>query len=151
MSPSKRRDEAAKILRLVEGSPLKAFELVERQLGVLVLRTQVMLSLSGIVVTVTGFSGRAIAETSDLARASIVLGVLVVLLAAGVAFGGVLRLRWLTEALTDDPIEMLVGGLELRDKKGRNLKAAIVLFVVGFTLYVIAIAQLLAAARPAQP
>ena len=39
--------------------------MVERQLSVLVLRTQVMLSLSGIVITVTGFSGRAIAQTSE--------------------------------------------------------------------------------------
>jgi len=45
------------------GDALRSYEIVERQLGVLVLRAQVMLSLSGIVITVTGFSGRAIAET----------------------------------------------------------------------------------------
>ena len=42
-----------------KGDAQKAFEIVERQLGVLILRTQVLLSLSGIVITVTGFSGRA--------------------------------------------------------------------------------------------
>ena len=64
-----------------------------------VLRTQVMLSLSGIVVTVTGFSGRAIAETSSLARSSIAAGILVVLASAAVAIWGVLRLSWLTQTI----------------------------------------------------
>src|SRR6185436_14830757 len=95
-------DEASLILALARGDALVAVQIVERQLGVLVLRTQVMLSLSGIVITVTGFSGRAIAQTSNLARLSVSAGILLVLLAASVAIGGVLRLRWLTQALEDD-------------------------------------------------
>ena len=62
--------EARNILALCSGDRLRAFEMVQGQLAVLVLRTQVMLSLSGIVITVTGFSGRAIAATSMLARSS---------------------------------------------------------------------------------
>jgi hypothetical protein len=61
------RKEAERILALAKGDTLKAYEMVERQLSVLVLRTQVILSLSGIVITVTGFSGRAIAQTSNAA------------------------------------------------------------------------------------
>src|SRR6185295_17199 len=97
------RNEAERILALAKGDTLRAFEIVERQLSVLVTRTQVLLSLSGIVITVTGFSGRAIAETSAAARISITAGILIVLLAAGAAIGGVLRLTWLTEAIVDDP------------------------------------------------
>jgi len=141
-------DEARRIFRLAGEDPLRAYEIVERQLAVLVLRTQVLLSLSGIVITVTGFSGRTIAQSGDVARMFIASGIVMVLLAAGVAIRGVLRLRWLTQELTEDPIATLTRALALRDQKSRALAIALVLFVMGFSLYVVAIAQLLWNARP---
>ena len=140
-------NEATRILRLA-GSEREAFHIIERQFGVLVLRTQVLLSLSGIVITVTGFSGRAIAQTSATARLCIALGIATVLLAAITAIAGVLRLRWLTELLMDDPHATILHGLRLRNTKSRYLSASSGLFVVGFALYVAAIVQLLLAARP---
>ncbi|MDB4964735.1 MAG: hypothetical protein JWN44_424 [Myxococcales bacterium] len=142
------REEAGAILQLARGDTLKAYEMVERQLSVLVLRTQVMLSLSGIVITVTGFSGRAVAQTSNLARWSIATGIFVVLAAAAAAIWGVLRLNWLTQTIHEDPLTMLARQIEIRDAKSRFLSAALVLFVIGFSLYCFAIAQLLIAARP---
>jgi hypothetical protein len=142
-----RSTEADRIVALVGGDRLRAFEIVERQLAVLVLRTQVMLSLSGIVITVTGFSGRAIAQTGALARYSIATGIFVVLAAAAVAIGGVLRLRWLTQEVTDDVRQTLVRAIEIRDRKSRFLSLALTLFIVGFGLYCFAIAQLLVAAK----
>lgn len=143
---SRRADEARAILELCGGDRLRAFEMVQSQLSVLVLRTQVMLSLSGIVITVTGFSGRAIAETSVLARASIVAGLVLVLAAAAVSVWGVLRLKWLTQTIAEDPLEMLRAAIAVRDRKSLFLKIALSLFVLGFTLYVVAVAQLLVAA-----
>lgn len=118
--------------------------MVESQLAVLVLRTQVVLSLSGIVITVTGFSGRAIAETSLLARICIISGLFLVLFAAAVGVGGVLRLKWLTQTIQDDILATLRAGIALRDRKSRSLRAALALFIAGFGLYCTAIAQLLA-------
>lgn len=138
-------DEARRILKLAGGEFARAFEIVERQLAVLVLRTQVMLSLAGIVVTVTGFSGRTIAQTSALARASVALGILLVLAAAATAIGGVLRLRWLTQELSDDEGATLLRMLAIRDQKSRLLKVALTLFVCGFGCYCLAIAQMLVA------
>ena len=112
------------------------------------LRAQVVLSLSGVVITVTGFSGRSIAETSHLARYCVSGGVLVVLAAAVVAIRGVLRLRWLSEDIDDEPVVTLLRGLEVRDQKSRNLRRALTIFVIGFGLYCVAIAQLLLAAQP---
>jgi hypothetical protein len=141
-------EEAKRILALASGDARAAFDIVERQMAVLVLRTQVLLSLSGIVVTVTGFSGRAIAETSEAARLSIAGGILVVLLAAAVAIAGVLRLTWVTQEIAPEPLETLVRAIRLRDRKARFLSAALGLFILGFGLYCVAIAQLLLAARP---
>ncbi len=139
-------EEEAKRLCAFTGSPLAAFEILEKQMGVLVLRTQVMLSLSGIVITVTGFSGKAVAETSTVARASIAAGLVVVLAAAIVAIGGVLRLRWLTQLLVeDDPLATVVRAIRVRDQKARMLSLSLALFVVGFSLYCFAVAQLIVA------
>ncbi len=138
--------EARNILDLCAGDRLRAFEMVQSQLGVLVLRTQVMLSLSGIVITVTGFSGRAIAQTSLLARASIVGGLFLVLAAAAVAVAGVLRLRWITQELGGEPLVVLERGIAIRNSKSRFLSVALTLFVTGFALYCVAVAQLLIAA-----
>lgn len=136
-------DEARRLLAFT-GDARAAFDLVERQMNVLVLRTQVMLSLSGIVITVTGFSGRAVAETGIAARASIAAGLILVLSAAAVAIGGVLRLRWLTQLLGDDDAHaMLVRAMTLRDQKARMLSISLRLFVIGFALYCFAVAQLI--------
>src|SRR5438477_2180683 len=138
---SARRREAEHVLQLCLNDHLRAYELVERQIGVLVVRAQVMLSLGGIVITVTGFSGRAIAETSELARICVALGILVVLAAAVVAIAGVLKLKWLSEEIDAEPIVTLLRILELRDRKSRNLRWALSLFVVVLALYCAAIAQ----------
>src|SRR6476619_6955886 len=116
------REEAELILQLAGGDTLRAYEMVERQLAVLVLRTQVMLSLSGIVITVTGFSGRAIAQTSVLARSCIAIGIFVVLAAAATAIGGVLRLSWLTTQIQERPIDTVISGLVIRHRKTRFLQ-----------------------------
>lgn len=137
-------DEARAILDLCNGDKLKAFDKVEGQLAVLVLRTQVMLSLSGIVITVTGFSGRAIADTGALARGCIIAGLFLVLGAAAVGVWGVLRLKWLTQTIQDDILVTLNAGIALRDRKSQSLKIALAMFVLGFTLYCLAVAQLLA-------
>jgi hypothetical protein len=143
---SENATEAERILALCGGDAQRAFAMVHDQLSVLVLRTQVMLSLSGIVITVTGFSGRAIAETGLLARTSIVAGLALVLSAAAVAVWGVLRLKWLTQAIEPDALATLRAALRIRDRKARFLAIALALFVLGFALYCFAVSQLLLAA-----
>ncbi len=141
-------DEVKRIMALTRGDTGRAYELVQSQFSVLVLRTQVMLSLSGIVITVTGFSGRAIAQTSELARNLVAVGILVVLGAAAVAIGGVLRLRWLTQELTDDLEQTLTRMLDIRDQKSRYLNVALLLFVSGFACYCVSIALMLLSTHP---
>jgi len=141
-------DEVKRIMTLTRGDPVKAYELVQSQLSILVLRTQVMLSLSGIVITVTGFSGRTIAQTSELARNLVASGIVIVLGAAGVAIGGVLRLKWLTQEMTDDTELTLTRMLVMRDQRARYLNTALLLFMVGFSCYCVSIALMLLATQP---
>jgi hypothetical protein len=140
--------EVRSILWLVNRDPLRAFQMIQSQLSVLVLRTQVMLSLSGIVITVTGFSGRSIAQTSQLARALVAAGIVIVLCAAATAIGGVLSLRWLTQELTEDVELTVTRMLAVRDAKSKFLSAALTLFVIGFACYCVAIALMLVSVAP---
>jgi len=71
-----------------------------------------------------------------------------VLAAAATAIGGVLRLRWLTQELSDDLAQTLARMLEIRDAKSRFLSAALLIFVVGFACYCVAIALMLVATQP---
>jgi hypothetical protein len=139
------REEAERILKFVSSNHFEALQVLERQLNVLVLRTQVLLSLCGIVITVTGFSGRAIAQTSLFARLSISIGIFVVLAAAATAIGGVLRIKWLTQVAAEDALQTLINAIGIREQKSRYLAVAQILFVLGFGLYCAAIAQLLMA------
>lgn len=136
------RSEAARILEFW-GDKVRALETVEKQLQILVVRTQVLLSLCGIVITVTGFSGRQIAQSGPPGPALIVSGLTTVLLAASVLVAGVLRLQWVTQRIAPDPLETVAAAVAVRDSKARHLGLAMVLFVLGFALYVGAIANLL--------
>lgn len=136
------RAEATRLIAFT-GDAQRAFDLVERQLGILVLRTQVLLSLSGIVITVTGFSGSAIARAGPPGAALIVAGLAIVLASATVAMAGVLRVTWLSQRIAQDPLETIANGMALRDRKASYLKVAMFLFLGGFALYVGAIANLL--------
>src|SRR5262249_30590254 len=139
---SARRREAEHILKMCLGDHLRAYQLVERQLSRLINRAQVMVSVSGLVVALTGFSGRAIAQTNLAARLCVAGAVLILVIASAMAVIGVLRLRWLSQEIDDEPVVTLLRGLEVRDRKAENLRRSIALFVVGFALYAAAVAQL---------
>jgi len=137
--------EAQSILDLCEGDRLKAFQMVQGQLTALVNRLQAILGLSSIVITVTGFSGRSVAQTSPIARITVVSGLVLVLVAAAVGIGGVLRLRWSTQELGGSALESIARVIRIRNGKERFMTAALSLFVIGFALYCFAVAQLLLA------
>jgi phage gp37-like protein len=134
--------EAARILEFF-GDRVRAYDVVEGQLQILTVRTQVLLSLSGIVITVTGFSGTAMARSGEPGPILIVLGLAAVLAGASVAVMGVLRLSWLSQRIGSDPQEAIASGIALRDAKARHLQVAMSLFVAGFALYCAAIANML--------
>ena len=140
-------DEASHLIQLYGGDAAKVMGEIERQLGILMGRAQTLLSLAGLTITVTGFSGEAIARVGAVAKASISAGIVFVLAAAVTAIVGVLRVRWLTQELDDDVERTLLRAIEIRDRKTASLKTASWLFVVGFSLYCAAIAQLLLHAR----
>jgi hypothetical protein len=126
------RDQTARIM-----------ELLERQFVILHNRAQVLLTLCGVVITVTGFSGRLIAGTNRVAQVLVIGGVSLSLLAAVVVVWGVLHLWWLTQQPGDDPRRWLLSCLAYRERKTRAYRVGLLILIVGLTLYVGAIAVML--------
>ncbi len=137
------RDEARAILG-VTASAREALSIVESQLNVLYTRAQVLVSLAGVMVTVTGFSGRIIAGTDGRAQALLIVGLVLVLLAAMWVFATVMTIRWVTGSLTGDTEADLAGLLRRRNRKTRAYMVGGFILFVGLALYVWAIAIMLA-------
>jgi hypothetical protein len=138
-----REEETRHLIALYEGDAAKIMGAIESQLNILAARAQTLLSLAGITVTVTGFSGASIARTGKLAAILLVSGLAVVLAAAAVAMVGILRVRWVT-SLPPSSLEATVdNALDVRDTKTASFSAALRLLVVGLMLYGASVALLL--------
>jgi hypothetical protein len=113
------------------------------QLSILASRAQTLLSLAGITITVTGFSGASIARTGKVAATLLVSGLVIVLIAAGMSMTGILRVRWTTQIPPCSLEDAIKSALEVRDAKTRNFSRSLSLLVVGLSLYVASIALML--------
>jgi len=137
MSSPSRQEEIDRIIRIYGRDDVRSIiEMVERHFMVLHHRSQVLLGLSGIVITTTGFSGRLIAGTNALAQWLIISGVTLVMIAATTVCYGVLHLRWLTQHPGTQIEQWLDTTLAYRDRKTRFYRVGIVLTMVGLALYV---------------
>jgi hypothetical protein len=135
--------EAKKILEVTNGDLSSSLEILDRQLNTLYLRAQVLMSLCGVVITVTGFSGRIIAGTSRLAQVSIIAGLSTVLLSAVYMFVKVMTIKWITTEISDDPIKTLTKIIERRNRKTSAYVNGGIILCCGFMLYCIAVALML--------
>lgn len=145
MSP---REEAVAILNLVKGDAAAAIGMLQHQLDVVYARAQALIGLSGIVVTVTGFSGRLIAATHRPAQVLVILGLATVLAAAFVVVRGVMRIRWVTSTLDSDPLRTMEAAIVQRDAKTAALHLGGVILFWGLGFYALAMAMMLLNPEP---
>jgi len=136
-------EEQRRILSTYGGKLDPIMAMLERQFGVLHNRAQVLLTLCGIVISTTGFSGRLIAGTNRLAQGLIVAGLALVLLSAAVVVWGVLHIRWLTVQSGDTVDQWLDTCLRYRDVKTKWYRVSILIMLLGLVLYGGAIAVML--------
>lgn len=113
------KEEAEKILKLHGGDFSKSIFQLESQLNVVQSRAQVIVTLAGVVITVTGFSGRIIAATALHSQILIILGLLTVLASACYIVKNVMSIKWLTTDLDDfgvGDIEKIISRRNLKTK-----------------------------------
>ncbi len=106
---------------------------------VLQTRSQLLLSLVTICLTITGFSGPKIASSGLVSRYAIVFGLGFVLFSALVLLLGPLQLRWCTQnraGTIDESLAMLIGQ---RNSRTTKYHIASTCLIIGLTGYVISV------------
>lgn len=121
----------------------EAYELLNSQLNAIHLRATAIISTCGVVVTVTGFSGRLIAGTSTMAQIFVIAGITSCFSAAVVTMVKVMPVRWMTSYMYQEPQVWLLTAIRRRDRKTRFFRFATFLLVLGLALYGVSVAIML--------
>ncbi len=142
-------EEADRLLAWHEGAAQimpACVKVINEQFQVLQARTQFLLTLSTLTLTITGFSGPKIAETSALARYSIAIGIVFVLASIVCVLIGTLSINWITQITAVADREMLVTVIDYRNRKTRFYRIELLLLVIGLACYVASVVTFLISA-----
>jgi hypothetical protein len=136
-------DETENLLQLFKGDGPAIIQLLDTQLSVLANRSQTLLSLAGITITVTGFSGAAIAGSGALGAILLCAGLALVMMSAAFAIAGILHIDWITKTKPLSVPDAIRFAIRMRDEKTTRYRISIWFLVIGLTLYVSSVALLL--------
>lgn len=134
-------DEARHLLA-VGGGLRGALDLLVTQFGVLQTRSQVLLTVSTLALTITGFSGPRIAQSGAFPRLAMAGGLVLVLASMLLIIGGSLRIRWVTQFRAPaggGDAELVAQILCYRDRKTWLFFAELCLLLGGLAAYVAAV------------
>ncbi len=143
--------EEARVLLTVGGGVRGALELLMAQFNVLQTRAQLLLTVSTLALTITGFSGPRIAQAGDFSRLGLAAGLGCVLVSMLFILGGSLRIRWVTQFRAPaggDEVSLVAAIVSHRDRKTRLFFFELCLLLAGLTAYVAAIVAYLLAGAP---
>jgi len=132
-------DEARRLLAIHDGDMAACNQVLTQQFGVLQTRSQLLLTLATITLTITGFSGPRMAQLGAYTRWSLAMGLLFVLLSLLLILLGTLRIRWVTQYLVRDDPDSLAEVIRHRDRKTALYLSQLALLVIGLVLYVTAV------------
>ena len=130
--------EARRLLDLHKGDAARTYDVVRQQFGVLQSRSQLLLTLATITLTITGFSGPAMAKSGLFARVAMSVGLTLVLSAVLVLLFG-LRVRWLSQFDAGSAEATLAEAIAYRDRKTARFQAEICMLGLGIAAYVSAV------------
>ena len=129
--------EAKTLLALQGERGLKgATDTLMQQFTVLQTRAQIMLTITTLTLTITGFSGPKIAASGAFSRYAMVLGILATLASTLLILGGSLRIRWVTQFRGTDDLDLITRVVRYRNGKTHLFFVEICLLVLGLASYV---------------
>ncbi len=137
--PQSRELEARRLVAVFAGRPDALVAFLSGQLGVLKGQAQVLMGLSGLVVTVTGFSGHNMVRGGLPSTIAMIVGIVFVVLAITVTLRVVARLRFVSQDLEDDLEQTTLAVLHRRDTQSRALSYAGVCVTIGLGSYLMAV------------
>lgn len=121
----------------------RLYKILTNTFNVLQNRAQTLLSLITITLTITGFSGPRIAESSQLSRYSIAFGLSFVLLSALILMTGPLRLSWGTQWRSKNNDEALIRLIQQRNFRTNRYHIASFSLIIGLIGYVTSLVSFL--------
>lgn len=128
--------EELEFLKEIHGGEMaKVFGSLRESFSLLQIRSQMLLGLATICLTITGFSGPRMAAATPYSRVFIGTGLLFVLLSVVCIVTGPLQLRWMTAWKAGDMDQTLTAHLRRRDFKTRLYKMAMACLLTGLTCY----------------
>jgi hypothetical protein len=136
-------EETIAIIKFFDADKINIQRALENQFSVIYQRSQILLSLCGIVISVTGFSGKTIATTNLISRILLITGLAFVLISGAITIWGIISIRWITQFHEEDLNNLVRNVLRNRNLKTFYFRLAIIFLIVGLTLYVISISIML--------
>ncbi|MBA2479652.1 MAG: hypothetical protein H0V44_03240 [Planctomycetes bacterium] len=141
-------DEARHLLSLHQGSAAEAMKMLSTQFTVIQSRTQMLLTLATLTLTITGFSGPRIAQSGVFARYAMSAGLALVMIGVVFLLWGSLRIRWLTQYIDPDPQRAIATMIAQRNRRTAGFSLQLLLLVAGLTCYVSAVIAYLMTGDP---
>lgn len=137
--------EADRLILLYPGDSgySKIHDIIRHQFEVIQSRSQLLLTVGTLTLTITGFSGPTIARTNITARITMAMGIVLVLIAILVLLTRGLRIHWITQFVQADKRQLLIDIIRYRDQKTRIYMMVMSLLVVGLGCYVSSIVNYL--------
>jgi len=123
----------------IYGTAGEAGKVLTIQFTVIQARTQMVLTLATIILSVLGFSGPRIAGSGLFAREAMIIGLLCVLGGVVTALISSLRIYWLTQFLETDAVERLSAMISYRNRKTRLFVLELAMVVCGLSCFVAAL------------
>lgn len=121
------------------GDAAKIFCYLRDTFALLQTRSQMLLGLATICLTITGFSGPRMAASNPFSRIFIGVGLAFVLASIVAIVAGPLGLRWMTEWRAGSVDETLVENIIRRGVKTRLYRIATALLLTGLTGYLLSL------------
>lgn len=132
-------EEARRLTELFADQPPALVAFLSGQLSVLKSQAQVLMGLSGLVVTVTGFSGHNMVRGGPWSTTAMVAGIGFVLVAVVVTLRALTRLRWVSQDLADDLNQTTVAVLTRRNSQQRSLLYGGACVAIGLASYLVSV------------
>lgn len=133
-------EEEVEFLKEIYGEDYsQLFGVVKESFALLQTRSQMLLGLATICLTITGFSGPKMAQSNSFSRFFIGFGLSFVLAAVAAVVVGPLRLQWITSWKADTLNETLIENIIRRDSKTRLYRIATFLLLTGLTGYLLSL------------
>jgi len=132
-------EEVAFLKEIHGGDYSKLFSSVKESFALLQMRSQMLLGLATICLTITGFSGPRMAQSNSFSRFFIGFGLSLVLVSVAAVVAGPLRLQWMTAWKAESLDETLIQNILRRDSKTRLYRIATALLLAGLSGYLLSL------------